>query len=92
MPSKICSRRAVQCRDAAADGQGKHSFNDGELFSTVLQQRLTVGAARDMTRKVARSESRQPGPIAAWNPLPETRDVLVATDQACKSVERAPYL
>jgi putative transposase len=39
--------------------QGKHSFKEADLFSTVIQQRDIVGAARQKTRKMAHPASKK---------------------------------
>ena len=39
--------------ETALRAQGKHSFNEADLFSAVLQQPDIVGAVRDKTRNMA---------------------------------------
>jgi putative transposase len=56
-PISLWEHRAAE---SALRAQGRHSFKEDELFSTVLQQRDIVGAARDKTRKMARPESKEP--------------------------------
>lgn len=81
-PISLWEHRAAE---SALRAQGKHSFNEAELFSTVLQQRGIVAAARDMTRKMARSESKQPTPIPAITETEE--DDLAQTKLTAFKVE-----
>jgi putative transposase len=53
-PISLWEHRAAE---SALRAQGKHSFDQDELFSTVLQLRDIVSAARNKTRKMARPES-----------------------------------
>ena len=55
-PISLWEHRAAE---SALRAQGKHSFNEAEVFSTVLQQRDIIGAARDKTRKMAYPESKK---------------------------------
>jgi putative transposase len=81
-PISLWEHRAAE---SALRAQGKHSFNEAELFSTVLQQRGIVAAARDMTRKMARSESKQLTPIPAITETEE--DDLAQTKLTAFKVE-----
>jgi len=45
--------------ETASRAQGKHSFNEADLFSTVLQQRDIVGAAGDKTRNMAHQAAKK---------------------------------
>ena len=45
--------------ESALRAQGRHSFNEKDLFSAVLQQRDIVGAACDKTHKMARPEPKK---------------------------------
>jgi putative transposase len=49
-PISIWEHRAAE---SALRDRGRHSFNEKELFATVLQQREIVGAAGSKTRKMA---------------------------------------
>ena len=53
-PISLWEHRAAE---SALRAEGKHSFNEAEVFSTVLLQRDIVGAARNKTRKMAHPES-----------------------------------
>ena len=53
-PISLWERRAAE---SVLRAQGKHSFNEADLFSTALQQRDIVGDASSKTRKMAKAES-----------------------------------
>jgi putative transposase len=55
-PISLWEHRAAE---SALRIQGKHSFNEADLFSAVLQQRDIVDAARDKTRKMTHPESKK---------------------------------
>jgi putative transposase len=55
-PISLWEHRAAE---SALRAQGKHSFNEKDLFSAVLQQREIVGAACDKTHKMARPEPKK---------------------------------
>jgi putative transposase len=82
-PISLWEHRAAE---SALRAQGRHSFNEDELFSTVLQQRDIVGAARDKTRKMARPESKEPA-YAPPIPLAEEDDLAQAKVTAFKVEE-----
>ena len=48
-PISLWEHRAAE---SALRARGRHSFNEKDIFSAVLQQREIVGAARDKTRKL----------------------------------------
>jgi len=48
-PISLWEHRAAE---SALRAHGRHSFNEKDIFSAVLQQREIVGAARDKTRKL----------------------------------------
>ena len=82
-PISLWEHRAAE---SALRAQGRHSFNEDELFSTVLQQRDIVGAARDKTRKMARPESKEPA-YAPPLPVAEEDDLAQAKVTAFKVEE-----
>jgi putative transposase len=55
-PISLWEHRAAE---SALRAQGRHSFNEKDLFSAVLQQRAIIGAAVDKTHKMARPESKE---------------------------------
>lgn len=65
-PISLWEHRAAE---SALRAQGRHSFNEKDLFSAVLQQRDIVGAACDKTHKMAR-----PGPKKHAAPSPPVAD------------------
>jgi putative transposase len=82
-PISLWEQRAAE---SALRALGKHSFNENDVFSTVLQQRDIVDAARDKTRKIARPESRQHTPVPAIH-LAEEDDLAQAKLPAFKVEE-----
>jgi putative transposase len=82
-PISLWEHRAAE---SALRAQGRHSFNEDELFSTVLQQRDIVGAARDKTRKMARPELKEPA-YAPPIPMAEEDDLAQAKVTAFKVEE-----
>jgi putative transposase len=55
-PISLWEHRAAE---SALRAQGRHSFNEKDLFSAVLQQRDIIGAAMNKTHKMGRPESKK---------------------------------
>jgi len=72
--------------EAALRAQGKHSFNQDELFSAALQQREIINVARNKTRKMARPESTIRAELRAM-PIAEVDDLAEANLTAFKVEE-----
>ena len=74
-PISIWEHRAAE---SALRDQGKRSFNENELFSTVLQQREIIGAARSRTRKMAYvvAAKKTAAPVRTRTLKPEREDDL----------------
>jgi putative transposase len=78
-PISLWEHRAAE---AALRAQGKHSFNEADLFSTVLQQRDSVGAARDKTRNMAHQAPKK---------NTHTPDISVAEEDDLEQATVTPF-